>query len=186
MNNDALDSANLLERIGRLSRADEKSGDLYPVQWTALRYLARANRFSRTPMALSRYLGATRGTTSQTIMALERKGYVKRRPSTRDKRSVELRLTDKAAKALAKDPIMALASSMDRTLGAEGSAFRAQLVRVLESLVEQNGGRKFGECHTCRHFMRKGSVAHPDGHYCGLLKIPLSDSDSERICVEQE
>lgn len=185
MTNDALDAANLLERIGRLGRVDEKAADLYPVQWTALRYLARANRFSRTPVALSRYLGATRGTTSQTLMALERKGYVKRRPSPRDRRSVELTLTDKAVAALARDPIMALVSSINASLGPESSALRAQLVRVLESLVERNGGRKFGECHTCRHFVREGSPATRGDHYCSLLKMPLSDNDSEKICVEQ-
>ena len=185
MNNDTLDAANLIDRIARLSRADEKSRDLYPVQWTALRDVARANRFSRTPMALSRYLGATRGTTSQTLMALERKGYVKRRPSPRDKRSVELALTDKAVKTLAHDPIMVLASSINEVLGRESGTLRTQLVQVLESLVEQNGGRKFGECRTCRHFVREASPKARGEHYCGLLKMPLSDEDSVKICVEQ-
>ena len=78
MSDDALAVANLLERISRLTRTEEQIGDLYPAQWAALRYLTRANRFSRTPMALTRYLGTTRGTMSQTIIALERKGYLER------------------------------------------------------------------------------------------------------------
>ncbi|MGI9505229.1 MAG: MarR family transcriptional regulator, partial [Geminicoccaceae bacterium] len=90
MVDDAIDAANLLERIGRLIRTEEQVGDLYPAQWSALRYLKRANRFSRTPMALAEYLGTTRGTISQTLIALERKGLITRQPSARDKRSVNI------------------------------------------------------------------------------------------------
>ena len=50
--------AALIERIGRLLSTDAHAGGLLPVQWEALRY--RANRFSRTPAALTAYLGLTR------------------------------------------------------------------------------------------------------------------------------
>ena len=39
--------AALIERIGRLLSADAHAARLAPVQWEALRYLGRANRFSR-------------------------------------------------------------------------------------------------------------------------------------------
>jgi len=184
MNDDALASANLLERIGHLSRTDEKAGELNPAQWAALRYLSRANRFSRTPMALSRYLGATRGTTSQTLLALERKGYVLRQANQRDARSIEILLTDKGTATLKHDPIMTLVSSIDATLGKESKGLRANLMRLLETLVMNNGGRKFGECQTCRHFVRKGNATRPGEHYCGLLEETLSASDIEKICAE--
>ena len=38
----------------RLIKTEEQISDLYPAQWSALRYLLRANRFSRTPMAQMR------------------------------------------------------------------------------------------------------------------------------------
>ena len=104
--NDAMASANLLERIGRLSRTEEQIGDLYPAQWAVLRYLAKANRFSRIPMAMTRYLATTRGTMSQSIKALERKGYVERQPSETDKRSVLVELTSAGRKQLAHDPML--------------------------------------------------------------------------------
>ena len=65
-----------LERLARVMRAREHEDGLNPAQREALRYLARANRFSNTPGALTRYLGATKGTISQTVMALERKGLI--------------------------------------------------------------------------------------------------------------
>ena len=65
-----------LERLTRLMRAGEHEGGLNPAQWEALRYLSRANRFSNSPIALTRFLGSTKGTISQTIKALERKGFI--------------------------------------------------------------------------------------------------------------
>ena len=39
----------LLERLARVLQNEAHTGGLKPTQWEALRYLARANRFSRTP-----------------------------------------------------------------------------------------------------------------------------------------
>jgi DNA-binding MarR family transcriptional regulator len=64
----------------RLMRAGEHEGGLNPAQWEALRYLSRANRFSNSPIALTRFLGSTKGTISQTIEALERKGFITKGP----------------------------------------------------------------------------------------------------------
>ncbi len=74
----AIEAAQLIERLDRLVRSGESGHGLNPAQWEALRYLARANRFSRNPAALADYLGSTRGTVSQTLIALEQKGHVAR------------------------------------------------------------------------------------------------------------
>lgn len=71
--NAALEAAHLIDRLDRLARNGEVSGDLNPAQWEALRFVSRANRFSRTPAALAEYLGSTRGTVSQTLIALEKR-----------------------------------------------------------------------------------------------------------------
>lgn len=80
MKPDALKAADLIERIARLMQAEEQKGPLNPAQWEALRYLAKANRFSRTPAALAEYLGSTRGTVSQTLIALEKRTALSERP----------------------------------------------------------------------------------------------------------
>ena len=84
MAKDKIDNASIawpLERLTRLMRAGEHEGGLNPAQWEALRYLSRANRFSNSPIALTRFLGSTKGTISQTIKALERKGYIAKGPA---------------------------------------------------------------------------------------------------------
>jgi len=186
MEDDALACANLLERIAQLGKADESSGDLYPAQWAALRYLLRANRFSRTPMALTRYFGTTRGTMSQTIIALERKGYVSREPSGRDKRSVDVALTPKGRAKLAEDPVLALADNIQQTLQTRTGSLRQMLESILAGLIRANEGRMFGQCRTCRFFERSGGPSAGQPHRCGLLKAGLSDEDSQHICVEHE
>lgn len=185
MTDDAIAAANLLERIGQLTRTEEQVGDLYPAQWTVLRYLARANRFSRTPMAITHYMGSTRGTVSQTVIALERKGYVERIPSDRDKRSVNVELTKAGLGKLRADPILQLAEEVRLAFAEPPKRARVVLEKILARLISANGGRAFGQCFTCRHFKPEGGAAKGYPHYCGLLEVDLSSADSEAICVEQ-
>ena len=41
------------ERLGRLVQSEAHAAGLQPVQWEALRFLERANRFSRTAAAVT-------------------------------------------------------------------------------------------------------------------------------------
>jgi len=180
----AMRAANLIERIGRLVRAGEQTGGLNPVQWDTLRYLAQANRSSRTPAALAEYLASTRGTVSQTLIALENKGYVARVPSTRDRRSIELDLTEKGRLTLQSDPILAFAAEIEAAV-AEGTEFDEALAALLKGMIARNGSKTFGQCASCRHFRRDEAQADPAGpHRCGLVDVPLSEHDSGRVCAD--
>ncbi len=182
----ALEAAHLMDRLDRLTRSGASVDGLNPAQWEALRYLARANRFSRTPAALADYLGSTRGTVSQTLIALEQKGFVGRTQSARDKRSIELALTTQAEEALRDDPLIALARDLAATAGADIDGIVTILRAALHRAVARNDGKAFGACHTCRHFQRDVGTATRAPHRCGLLDEPLSEADSRAICVEQE
>ncbi|MBI1386353.1 MAG: MarR family transcriptional regulator [Rhizobiales bacterium] len=181
----AFQAATLINRLDRLSRSNEAKGGLNPAQWEALRYVAQANRFSRTPAALAEYLGATRGTISQTLIALEQKGHVTRQPSTRDKRSITLALTPAGSETLARDPLLDLAHDLAEALPGKLEDLVEALRATLSTLIRRNGGRAFGACFTCRHF-RPGKTLGATPHHCMLLDEPLSDTDSRAICVEQE
>lgn len=182
----ALEAARLIDRLDRLARGGEAAGELNPAQWEALRFVARANRFSRTPAALAEYLGSTRGTVSQTLIALEQKGHVTREPSSRDRRSVVLELTDTGARALRRDPILALASDLEGAAPGQLEAVVEVLRRTLHAIITRNGGRAFGACYTCRHFKKDGGSGRSTLHHCALLDEPLSEADSRAICVEHE
>ncbi|WP_336081976.1 MarR family winged helix-turn-helix transcriptional regulator [Thalassospira sp. CH_XMU1448-2] len=185
MNTDAHKAADLIERIARLMQAEEQKGQLNPAQWEALRYLAKANRFSRTPAALAEYLGSTRGTVSQTLISLEKKECIKRTPSARDKRSVDIALTPLGQQHLTNDPRQKLASCIEATRN--GLSLQEALSHVLNEAILRNNAKSFGICASCRFFLRTDNPEHAGAsHRCGLLNVPLSDKDAEKICAEHE
>ena len=68
--------ADLVAHLGRLAYSFGFTEGLTPAQWTALRYLSRANRFSRTVSAFAEFHVTTRGTASQTINGLVDRNYL--------------------------------------------------------------------------------------------------------------
>ncbi len=181
----ALEAAYLLGRLDRLARSGVAVEGLNPAQWEALRYLARANRFSRTPAALADYVGSTRGTISQTLIALEQKGLAARSASRRDGRSVELTLTRQGEALLKHDPLLHLARDIATGTDDDPVQLVSMLQAILAATIARNDGRAFGVCHSCRHF-RRNIRPGASPHHCGLLDEPLSDADSRDICQEQE
>jgi DNA-binding MarR family transcriptional regulator len=176
-----------LERLARLMRAGEYENGLNPAQWEALRYLSRANRFSNSPGALTRYLGATKGTISQTVKALERKGYVTKASRPGEKRSITLVLTPKGEEALSRDPWSRLSRAADNLGGKTRRRMLKGLRELLAAELQRGNHQSFGLCSTCRHFGdsgRKGDALGP--HLCKLLSEPLSAPDATRICAEHE
>jgi len=96
----ARESIELLEQVARILWFEGTKHGLRDREWMALRFLSRANRFSRTPSALASYVGTTRGTASFIIGELERLGYIERKRSATDKRSVMLSVTQQGKKFL--------------------------------------------------------------------------------------
>lgn len=174
---DADRALSLLSRLSRLAAAESWSDDLNPAQRAALDYLSRANRFSRAPSHVADYLGTTRGTASQTLKALARKGYVTGDGAPGDRRSIAYRLTGAGRTALAE------AGVVQRSLEAADPELTARLAhdleQVLTDVLRQNGGRTFGICRSCRHFAPAAS-----GGTCRLLSVPLRPEDTTRICHE--
>ncbi len=174
----------LLERLARILQNEAHAAGLKPTQWEALRYLARANRFSRSPSALTAYLGTTKGTVSQTLMALERKGLVAKAPDAAHRRHLHIDLTPEGERLLRQDPIAAVMRSAEQLPEQQRRHLAETLSALLTDMLRQRQGRPFGVCRTCRFFQTQ----HPEGgpHRCGLLGVALSADDSQRICVEQE
>ena len=174
----------LLERLSRILQNEAHAGGLKPTQWEALRYLARANRFSRSPSAVTAYLGVTKGTVSQTLNALERKGLIRKAADPGDRRNLTIEVTPAGAALLAQDPVAVLLRSAARLSAQDRRALSAGLERLLKEALNLRGGRPFGLCRSCRFFQRRAEGGAP--HRCGLLEVPLSEDDGERICIEQE
>ena len=68
------------------------------VHFQVLDYLMRCNKYSNTPAATAKYLGMTRGTISQSLMILEKRGYIEKVSDASDKRVIHLMLLPEGIK----------------------------------------------------------------------------------------
>jgi len=153
MNNNKTNHAlNLLERLARVINNDASMSELKPAQWEALRFFSQANRFSSTPSGLTAYMGVTKGTVSQTINALERKGLLKKNKGKGDRRAVDILLTKNGQDVLSEDPLQDLILNLSDIPSEKLDLLSATLEQLLTSSIERRGGIPFGVCKTCRHF----------------------------------
>ena len=164
--------------LQQLVREDAARHGLLPVHLQVLGYLAQANRYSDIPIAVASYLGITRGTVSQTLAMLERKGLISRSRDDRHGRRVHLQLTAAGEEVLAGS----WPQRLDELLAAGGADLEdlaVQLRGVLGSLQRLNGRQAFGQCRECAHFL-----GAPGSHRCGLTGEALAAEQTVRICRE--
>ena len=175
----------LLERLSSLTRVWFREHpmltDLQPIQLSALMYLGRCNRYSDTPLAVTEYLGLTKGTVSQSLKALEGKGLLIKRPDVRDKRSVHLVLTAPAQALLdAVIPPDFLVAAAQR-MGADATVLEGLLLELLRNIQQGENVPSFELCRTCRLHQTDA-----DGAFCGLTQEPLESKEIDLICREHQ
>lgn len=176
----------VIERVSRLLQSQARGNDLHPAQRDALLYLSRANKFSRNPSAVACFMAATKGTTSQTLIALIRKGLVAKSPKAGDRRGVVLDLTEHGA------ALVSSANASNRLAEAVAllpplhiSIIAQTLNRILDELIVQNGARNFGVCASCAHFLHDAHPGRSEGpNQCSRFNAPLTKADAAMICVE--
>ncbi len=184
--------AQLVDRLTRLSRDLQFCEGLNPAQWEALRFLARANRYSRSPSALAAFLGTTRGTASQTLIALENRGLVTRRRGTADGRTRALDLTPAGEALLCRDPILAVEDAARDLPDEVAIALVRGLSRLTHELQSRAGAKAFGVCRNCSLLCLEAaaigetarvSAREEAASRCGLTGEPLDETDQVCICV---
>ena len=174
----------IIERMTALIRSEERKKctefGLQSVHLQILDYLSRCNKYSDTPAALANYLGMTRGTVSQTLLLLEKKGYLKKTADTVDRRVVHLSLSPEGKSILEQArPSELFNQAADLLEHDELTNYDETLVTVLTALQKSNKSHTFGLCKTCMFF-----TLMQQGFLCGLTKEPLTGEDSRKICQE--
>jgi len=176
----------LLDRLGRLTRELQFVDGLNPAQWETLRFLAQANRYSRTPTALAEYLGATKGTVSQTLISLESKGLVDRCKKTCDRRQVAITLTEAGEAMLHRDPMRTLEKAICEMTADCGGALVTGLSRLLTELQHRREVMHFGVCEDCTMFCKehgKPKTTNNEPKRCGMTGETLADGECLQLCV---
>ena len=176
--------AELVLHLGRMASGDGLVEGLTAAQWAALRYFARANRFSRTPSAFATFHGTTRGTASQTIKSLETQGYLTRVRSEADRRSVRLVLTDKARAILENDLFETLVRAADALPTGVRGHFANALQRMLGQVALERGKPTFGTCASCTHLEGDGCSREGQAPYsCGFASERLLLEELDGVCI---
>ncbi len=179
-----LDTFKLIERISTLMRSEERKKyaaiGLQPVHGQVLEYLAKCNKFSNTPAAVTEYLGSTKGTVSQSIQVLERKRYIEKVPDPADRRVVHLLLTETGQEVIAGlKPLGVFSEAEQQIAHQEFDSIGTALNVTLSALQKANNSKSFGLCRTCEYF------SEVDHHYhCQLTQLPLEQADTDKICRE--
>lgn len=170
-----------LERLSRLLRQAGHAQGLNPVQWEALRYLARCNALSHSPGAMARYLGSTKGTVSQTVKSLAAKGLLSKQTAGQDQRGIALYLTAAGRALLVNDATQVLHADISEL----SDKTRRRFDRALQALLEQErlrqGEPSFGTCLDCKFYREAstGLAAH-----CMKVNATVSEAEANLICVE--
>jgi DNA-binding MarR family transcriptional regulator len=173
----------LVERLGNLMRSEFRrvgsDEQLQPVHVHALVYLSRANRYSNTPQAMAAYLGLTKGTMSQSLLLLDRRGLVERYQDDLDRRVVRLRLSTSGEQFLTESQPQLAWQHATRNISPNRIRNAVSALReTLATFQTDNEGQPFGTCHGCRHFERLSARAYR----CGLMGDRLSGPEARKIC----
>jgi len=177
--------ASLVDRLSRLAHSLQYSHGLNPAQWNALRYLARANKYSTSPGVLADYLGTTKGTVSQTLIALESKGLIRRIRCDDDRRKVRLGLTEAGETMLGLDPLREIERASAEVPVLDRDCLVMAMTTIVNELCTHDEGPRFGVCGTCCHLVSSEESDGCEGERrCGLTKDPLATGELAQICVD--
>ena len=183
---DNREAHDLIERLCNLVRADVRAvcneQGMRPVQLEALRFLTQCNRYSDTPQAVAEFLGLTKGTVSQTLKVLEKKGLLRKQSDTRDKRLVHLKLTARGRRLVERAvPAEALTQGIENLSSSESQVTVDSLRTLLRSVQQANDLKTFAPCNTCRFNQKRER-----GYFCELTQEPLEAQDIVLLCREHQ
>jgi DNA-binding MarR family transcriptional regulator len=174
--------AELALQLGRAAYTNCCAVGLTHGQSAALRFFARANRFSRTVSAFADYHATTRATASQTTSTLVDRGYLTRHRSQRDGRSTRFDLTRRSRKLLQEDPFESVVAAAEQ-LAPSARGTTARCLRTMLTELAAAGGRSlFGLCPMCQHLQIVKAQTRKS-YACRLLGEPLQTEEVSQICA---
>lgn len=173
-------TAELVVHLARLVHGAASDPSLTPAQWTALRYFAGANRFSRTPSAFSEFNATTRGTASQTVKSLITLGLLERHANAADGRSALIAVTEAGRLKLADDPLADLMRCIELLPVAQQQAFAQTLSHLAGAMARMRAAPTFGTCGDCGHC----DTSQPGNAYCRCTQTNLSQGEMATLCVD--
>jgi len=138
--------------------------------------------------SVAQHLSITKGTASEAVSALERKGLVRKRADPADGRAVILELTQsgrREARHSAQWPeVMVQAVAALRP--ADQSALLRGLIALVAGLQERGAIPTSRMCTECRFFWPNRYPGEAKAHYCGYLDAAIAEVELRIDCAEME
>jgi DNA-binding MarR family transcriptional regulator len=181
-----------LERLTGLVRnqAWRDSGDvsLHPAQRALLATLASEGESMR-PGELAARLGVSPSSISDSIRAIEAKGWIERAQDPDDARARRLSLTSTGAELIA--GIQHANGGLAQLLQALTDQDAAALLRIVQLLIHQAQAQGLASgirtCLGCAYFRPYANAADDAGqpHFCAFVGAPFGDAELRTDCAEQ-
>ncbi len=175
-----LTTLKLIERISTLLRAKQRKKysalGLQPVHMQTLDYLASCTALV-IHQAVTDYLGLTKGTVSQTLQVLVRKGLVEKKQMM----LISAWCTYKSylLGMSCYPPFDVFTKAEEAIEKKKFDSINAALYEALVALQSVNVTKSFGQCKNCITFSEEN-----EHYYCLLMQQPLGQADIEKICRE--
>lgn len=181
--------ATAIEQLAALVRAQSWRQDgtpaLPPAQAAVLRMLDGAGAGLRAG-AIAGRLGVSPASVSDTLSALEAKGWIERRPDPDDRRATRVRLARTGRRLAAR--LQHPGRGLGALLGALDEPDLAALLRATQLLVHeaQRQGLATGlrTCLGCSHFRPYATGLADRPHLCTFVGQPFGDAELRTDCAE--
>lgn len=180
-----------LSRVAAVLRADDweraKGAGLNPTQLAILELLeARGSGLGVREIAF--HLGVSQPTATDSIAALERKGYVAKRVMDADRRGVSVGLTANGGQLLRESGTAEghAERGVATLAGREQEELLLALIKVIRALQEHDTIPIQRMCATCRYFapFAHRDAAHP--HHCHFVDAPFGQPDLRIDCRDHQ
>ncbi len=178
-----------LAKISLAFRAEEQKQSfevrLSPTQAKALLLVEDG---IQSPSEISKRIGVSRASLSDSLTALQDKGLLKKRRSPEDSRATILELTAKGRRrsdGLADWPT-ALQESLDDLNTEEKHMLLRVLSKIIANLQDQGSVSVPRMCANCRFFRPNAHAGSKKPHHCDYINSAFSDGELRLDCPEHE
>lgn len=179
-----------LSRIAIAMRSDEWSkaerAGLKPTQLAILDFLA--GRDGARVKEIAAHLGVSQPTATDSIAALERKGFVIKASVADDKRATVIRITREGQAALGSvSPIETAAMEAARSLSPdEQEGMLLSLVKMIRHLQEMDAIPIQRMCASCRYFRPNQHSGAARPHHCNFVNAAFGRDELRIDCRDHE
>lgn len=181
-----------LERLAALQRLEHwrVSGErgLNPTQLAILRLLGRPGPSGMRVQAIAKELGLSQPTVTDSLQALERKGFIIRAHDPQDRRASLLHITEtgRAAVQAARGEMTLTDKALAALTRQEQSALLAITIKMIRALLDDGRMPAKRMCVTCRHFRPQARPGTATPHYCEFVHASFGTDDLRLDCGDHD